>query len=285
MSDPTEGLPFHHVYLRPDKPLRDSEKARTRLAAYADKYVSASRRARSSDTIDYLGDFLEIRLGISLPVGYQEPLGRFFRAGNLPNVLSAITDIAHWLRIDSRDAADRWLNFVKTVFEEEHLGYRLDTKGGVRLLVDEHYERNRASTVALLGDNRYGAVRGEFEKSDEFLTEGKTKEAVRALFEAIETLTKLMANDAFSALGPNEVDKYIRPIVASLYNADDVARGSANQLLVGFRNWINSAQPYRHGQHAVEPVDPPMGLTVALISTGTSYLRWLLEIDQQRQKT
>jgi hypothetical protein len=279
-DDPTDGLPYSHVYLRPGRPQSDSKTARIRLAAYAESNVPYGS-VRHPNTSLFV--FFQLHFGIELPVQYAEPLGQLFRADELSHVLDAVTVVTLWLRRHDSRSAEKWAAFVKQVFEEEHLGYRLDSQGGVRLLVDEHYERNRTSTVSLLGQSRYGAVRDEFENCDKFLTEGHTREAVAALFVAVEILSKLMTNGAISLLGVTEVNKKIRPLVELAYDNDVVARTSAGQLLTGLCDWINSAQPYRHGQHIKEPADPPMSLTVALISIGTSYLRWLVEVDQAQR--
>jgi len=261
IDDPTDGLPFSHVYLRSERPLQDSERARIRLAGYAELNVPIAPPGFDHRDLMRLDQFLKVRHGIVLPSGYGGPLlGKFFRIGELPRVLDAITGVAVWLRMADRTKAEKWLAFVKQVFEEEHLGYRLDSRGGVRRRVDEQYERNRASTVVLLDQSRYGAVRDEFENSDKFLTEGKTKEAVVALYVAVEILSKLMTSRGISQLGSKEVNAYIRPIVENTYASDEVARTSANRLLTGLCDWINSAQGYRHGQHTEEPAPPPMDL-------------------------
>ncbi|MFH7202686.1 hypothetical protein ACHWGV_29035, partial [Klebsiella pneumoniae] len=42
-------------------------------------------------------------------------------------------------------------------------------------------------------------------------------------------------------------------------------------------DWIKGAHFYRHGQGVTEPAPPPMDLSVAYVSTGAAYLRWLVE--------
>jgi len=50
-------------------------------------------------------------------------------------------------------------------------------------------------------------------------------------------------------------------------------------LFAGFADWVDAVHNYRHGQGLPEPVAPPIDLTVYMLSSGASFLRWLVTID------
>ena len=55
---------------------------------------------------------------------------------------------------------------------------------------------------------------------------------------------------------------------------------AATKFLDGLIGWVRSIHEYRHGQEVEEPAPPPLGLAVAMVSSGATYLRWLAELDQ-----
>lgn len=50
---------------------------------------------------------------------------------------------------------------------------------------------------------------------------------------------------------------------------------------MGSPEWVDGMHNYRHGQDVPDPVAPPMDLAVYIFSSGTSFLRWLVEIDKK----
>jgi hypothetical protein len=63
-----------------------------------------------------------------------------------------------------------------------------------------------------------------------------------------------------------------------VYANNQPAIDAGTQLLNGIKDWINAAQPYRHGQEVKEPAEPPIEFVVAFLSSGAAYLRWLVEL-------
>ena len=272
------GKRFSFLYLERGKPVQDSERFRKRLSMFAIKTLE-----------DYQSRFYELtalELGVTIDQKSYEPyFSAFFERSELRDLLDAITLIRHELvRRKRKDLADRWVYFVERVFDEENLGYRVDDGGGVHYFIDEEFERSRVAALHCLANPKYAAVAAAFDDAHRNLDEdpADTKGAVRAVFEAMETLAKLMVEgNKISRLGPNAVERHIRPIVQGTYEDERVALDAANQLLTGLSDWINSAQLYRHGQKVKEPAEPPLGLTVAIVSSGATYLRWLVELDQR----
>jgi hypothetical protein len=73
----------------------------------------------------------------------------------------------------------------------------------------------------------------------------------------------------------------MEPRVQKLYAADPVATMAGARLAQSFADWVDAAHPYRHGQKSEEPVEPPEELAVLLVSQGASFVRWLVDLDQQ----
>ena len=53
-------------------------------------------------------------------------------------------------------------------------------------------------------------------------------------------------------------------------------------LVDALADWINAAHFYRHGQGSEEPVQPPLELAIAMVSSGGSFLRWIADLDAKR---
>jgi hypothetical protein len=175
-----------------------------------------------------------------------------------------------------------WSEFVKRVFLEENLAYKLDDLGGVHPLRDIEYEHNVAATIAGLNDARYAGVRTAFEaargKLDRISPD--TKGAIRDAFEAAETLTKLITATG-KALDAGFVRAEVQTRVQRLYQKDSVAARTGASVVEGFADWVNAAHPYRHGHEAEMPVHPPLELAILLVSQAASFIRWLADVDQQ----
>jgi hypothetical protein len=57
------------------------------------------------------------------------------------------------------------------------------------------------------------------------------------------------------------------------------------QLLNGFKDWIDAAHNYRHEAGREGPSQPPLTLTVQMVSVGASFLRWLGDLDAIEQQS
>lgn len=139
-----------------------------------------------------------------------------------------------------------------------------------------------------MSPDRYGAVRDQLDASHSALdmVPPNTRDALQRIFEAAETLFKLVcASKKPPRLTSNEVDRSLRQLITDLYGSGSDEANAANQLLTGFGNWVNAIQSYRHGQEEELRGHPPIDLTVALVSQGANYLRWLAEIDQRQNQS
>jgi hypothetical protein len=103
--------------------------------------------------------------------------------------------------------------------------------------------------------------------------------ACRSIFEAVEIAVKALFPQAgIARLGAAEVEWNVHPKVLERFSDDEPARNAAKGTMSAFKAWVIGLQPYRHGQHAPDPVKPPLALAVALISSGASHLRFLVEV-------
>lgn len=271
------GERFSHVYVARGTPTRDSQRFRHRLGAFYHEHLRDYRNSFANS--------ISRELGVSVPlVGINWSIDKFFREAGLRDVLDAITLIwRELMRMRQQQLSGRWLEFVERTLEEENLGYRVDASAGVHYFVDEEFEQNRVATIERLASSRYAAVLSEFESAHQKLDEhpSDTKGAVRAAFEAVEILSKLMVGEnRMRRLTAHEINNHLRPIVEDAYEEEAVALTAANKFLDGLIDWVSSIHEYRHGQEVQEPAPPPPGLAVAMVSSGATYLRWLAELDQ-----
>lgn len=265
-KDQPEGQLFSRVYLDRGTPARDSPRFRNRLASYCQDQIHIENRRE-------IGALIRRELGITLQHNYY--VSGWFLEPALRDVLDTITLV--WRHCKQRNQHHVWHAFVQRVMREENIGYRLDDEAGVHYYVDEEFERNRFATLENLSDAQYAAVANLFESAHGYLDDGDARAAVRSVFDAVEVLSKQMVGGKkITSLGATNVEKHLKPIARQVYT--DTAWDAANQLLNGLADWINSIQPYRHGQ---KDPHPPMDLAIAMVSSGASYLRWLVEIDQQ----
>jgi hypothetical protein len=171
--------------------------------------------------------------------------------------------------------------FIDRVFREENVRYEVDGYGGVHLYIDVEFQRTRYASIGALDRADMRAAKVACEKCFSALDAipPDTLLACRSMFEALEIGVKaLLPHAGIARLGATEVDRYVRQKVLERYQNDEPARNNANETVNALKAWVNGLQQYRHGQHAPELVKPPLPLAVALISSGASHLRFLVEV-------
>jgi hypothetical protein len=285
MTEPKKGELFSRQYIERGKPLPDKPRWRVRLAEYFGNFLRETYGEKVQKMIP-------TEIGVDVPWipnhGYSVP--QFLRTASIQDVLSAITliyrSMTSWnaskMSFDKHISANIWRDFARRSLLEENLAYTIDDECGVHPLVDLEYERNIASTIASLGIARYAAARSAFEAAQGKLEQNPvdTKGAIRDIFEAAETLTKLITSSG-KALDAGFVKAEVEPRLQKLYAKDAVAQRSSTRSAQSFADWIDAAHPYRHGHGAEEPVAPPLELTVLIASQGASFIRWLVDLDLQ----
>jgi hypothetical protein len=271
-----KGRRFSFVYLERAAPARDSQRWRNRLAAYYWEYLHANYQER-------IRQGLEREAGIEVPYaqrwGYR--VDDLFREGELRDVLDAVTIVYQALGGGGSYSADRWKSFVERSLQEENVGYSLDEQGGVHYFVDEEFERNRASALAVLEQSRYGGVRAALKDAYRHIDSdpADTKASVRSVFEALEILVKQIVET--KNLNKWIVENTLKTRCLMLYQDDPVGGKVVGGLFDSLALWVDALHNYRHGQPGEEPVTPDESLCVHIISAGSSYIRWLARLDDQ----
>jgi len=179
------------------------------------------------------------------------------------------------------DKHDKWKDFVSKVLREENLGYILDKKGGVHFYIDEEFERNRFSTLLMIDKQKYVAVRSAYEDAYRHFDSNPidTKAAVRSLFESLEILVKQMV--VAQNLNKRIVENDLKNKCLQIYNGDETAKLAVSAMFDSFALWVNGIHLYRHGQDDAQPVRPPIDLAIYIMSSGSSFLRWLIELNEK----
>jgi hypothetical protein len=266
---------FSRAYLKEPSALRDSLRFRRRLFGWFSQNLTGSEYLRFAyDVIEELGASIA-------QYKVAGPYETFFIEGELRDVLDSITLMGKVCG-DGRTGDLRV--FVSRAFREESMGYVLNKAGRVRFSVDAEYERSRFSVIDGLGSGRFKAVRASVEDAFEKLDREpfETKAAVRSMFEAVETLCKVLG-DHNEDLNERMIQKRIRPIAIDVYGAtDSSAQSFAEQTVEAFIKWVNAGHRYRHGQKTEEPHDPPLELAVAFLSQGAAYIRFLIDLGGKK---
>lgn len=274
-----EGQRFSLLYLDRSKTLRDSLRFRNRLAAFYWEYLDKFHESQIVNAI-------QLEIGAEVPSGvYGYSVKDFFKKAKLRDLLDSITVIYSVIICSSfKGQAEPWKQFVQRASSEEILGYRLDNKCGVHYFVDEEFERNRFSTLSALDSPRYNASRDAYDMAYQYFDNDPidTKGAVRSIFESIEILVKQMVPT--NNLNKWIVENTLKEKCLEAYANDETARKVISQMFDGLAQWVDAIHNYRHGQADIEPVAPPVNVAVYIISSGTSFLRWLIEINSVLEK-
>jgi hypothetical protein len=208
----------------------------------------------------------------------------FFTDCELRDLLDSITLIHDSiLATEGIRSAIAWRGLIARIFREENVRYQIDDDGIVHFSVDEEFERARLASLSVLQEPRYQNVRALFERVylelDKVPPDGK--EAIRATFAALEGLFRIMFDRA-NRLGSDEIQTYLQPYLERKYAGQMPALNASQKMARSFKEWVTGAHFYRHEQGQEEVVQPPIELAIATVSSGAAYLRWLAELDRNR---
>jgi hypothetical protein len=272
------GERFSALQLEPGDPAQDSDRTRNRVGALF-------RETAFNLQTERLAIYLSRELGVPIPSDgkYSAHWQAFIRECQTRDFLDTITVVHRYLfwHVDE-GTANWWRDVVRQIFAEEHLAYEIDDAGGVHPAVDRAFQGNRAFAVTALQSHRYQNVRDLFEGASTNLTAARPnyKRAWQATFSALEGLFGLMFPHV--RLSVNELERCLRPVVERAYEGDATAQKTAHRMLAGFREWVEASHNYRHQPGAEEPAQPPADIAILAISHGTSLLRWLATLDENR---
>ena len=284
MNSPTSNNNFFtKLYLKqPTVLAMDSSVFRRRLGAWLNDNLGGN-------DVYELSTYLEINAGIEIPANYNyRDVKKLFIENDIHQILDLITHVYNFfIKQDTSRSyhntykKSKWKDFVWKVLEEENLSYTVDSICVVHYKVDQEFEHNKQSTLAGLNNPKYKNIRSSFESAYEDLskTPADTKDAVRSMFDSIESLVKQMVNK--DQLNARIVRSDLKKLILEKYDGDMTAINSVAKVVESFADWVDGIHFYRHGQKYEEIVKPPLDFTVLIISTGSAYLRWLLEVNKE----
>jgi hypothetical protein len=175
-----------------------------------------------------------------------------------------------------------WRDVVKQIFAEEHLAYQIDDVCGVHPAIDQEFQRNMVSAVAVLQSQRYHNISQLIETASTHLSVDPPnyKHAWRAMLSAVEGLFGLMF--PYTRLTDDEIERRLLPVVQGAYERDATAQRAARAMLTGFQQWVEASHIYRHEAGVEDAPPPPADIAILAISHGASLLRWLAGLDENR---
>lgn len=208
---------------------------------------------------------------------------------SLDDVLNVVTVLIEYLpqiTSDQRRVAGFRAELVQQfnrIFEQENVSYRVDSQGGVHFLHDEELIRSAQATIAGLGAPRYANSLDRFESAMKAISsttpDGKT--GIRNVFESAEGLFRVIVPNA-PRLTADQL-ALLDPILQKRYAGDRTAAGAAAKLLASFKDWTESCHFYRHEPGKPDEIaQPPLELSIHLMSVGAAFIRLLIEIDESK---
>lgn len=274
-SDVPEGWLFSEIYLPQPEGLADDTRMRRRLSA-AFKEIGLETALVSA---------VNVRLGIDVPAGsYGYRWNDFFRDVSISDLLDVITLV--WRvysandRGKARPRAPEWVKAVALIFHQQGVRYSIDQLGGVHFFHDRAMEALRSTAVKGLGSPRYKSVEAALQSGLAALdgAEQHPARAIREVFIAVEELFKIMFPDAKRLVG-FEIDERLKPAALESCGDNAPALDATKKLIDALKNWVSAAHNYRHAQGEADPIDPPLHLTIWLVTDALNWLRWLVAID------
>jgi hypothetical protein len=277
-SDIRTGEIFTRYYAVAGAPLSsDSLRFRNRLSGLVSQFWNDMQSPAA---------FVKLEVGIEFPNGYyQTGWDNFIKDGPLGDVLDVVTALFRLANTNSHFSPFRpsaWRASVQRIFDEERLSYQMDAMGGIRFRVDEAFEAERSSAIGVLSAPRYAATRAALDDGFAGFDQSPhdTRAAIRGIFDAAETLFKLMFPNV-ARLGASEVDRELARLLETQYSGASLK--FARMQNKSFREWVNAAHTYRHAQGVEDPDPPALDLALAAVGAGTAFVRWLAMIDQRNQ--
>jgi hypothetical protein len=282
----TSGKRFSLTYLDRGAPVRDSERARFRLAKLTEASIKSGYGKSAHDYTEAVAAIVERELGIRFASkaqngGYYKRWDWFFARVALPDALDTITLLSNymWGHFSLEKKREQFLAEVARIVEEENLAFRIDEDGSVHPMIDTAFAAATHSTIAALNGSRYSATLELFvAMEDGFKKEPPDyTQSIRSVFAANENLFKLMFS--VPRLDAQKAGEKLGPQIQRL-TIEGRQLSSSMKLLEAFKDWINAVHFFRHEAGDESLAQPSSALAVALVSQGAAYLRWLAELDR-----
>lgn len=287
MTETEQGKLFSLLYVSRATPLKDSKKARFRIAKLFENEFpplsSELRRLRKRDHAAQVQNLLESEVGrhFHSKIGIQMYRSWIAYTQKLEAVdfLDAITIITNYLREWKPDRVAVFVLEANRIFNEVNMAFEVDSKGGIHPLVDGAFGAAKQTAIAALSGERHTGTAELVEAIDKKLLQDPVDYigAIRAIFGANENLFKLMfavprldARTAGDKIGPKQQERY---------DGHPTLQRASAKALEGFKDWIDAAHNYRHEQGVVSPTQPSQEIGILLTSQGLGFVRWLAQLD------
>ncbi|QLQ19703.1 MAG: hypothetical protein HZT43_15275 [Exiguobacterium profundum] len=273
------GRRFSQLYLRPEQPVAESKRLRARLVSLFKRYNPVP----SGVLAEYLDDKLGTKLCLSGSGGsflYWDRL----EAAEFRDVLDSITLIGAFVRANAPRMLAEYKREINEVLAEEAAAYRIDSELGVHPAIDLAYEATYDSLVVGLGASGFSAARDHLTRADmELLPAGSNREAIRAAFDAVENIFKMIFRHEPS-LREAAIKNSLLPIIDTLFQ-DDVEKRASRKMAAALQDWTDCCHNYRHEPGHPEQTPPCDDLSVLVVSQGMSFARWLASILERKNST
>ncbi len=184
-----------------------------------------------------------------------------------------------WYRVEERpNWKARLVEEIQSIFDEEHLNYRMAPEGGIHPRVDALFERDRSATIAGLEDPRFTAARVALQNAFAHLKTNQPsgKGLIREVFEATEsTYLTVVGNPRANQLNAQSIDTDLKPMLLARYSSFTDAQDKVDRLLIQFKDWTKTAHPFRHGTAAQQEHEAPVDMAILMASQGMAFIRYL----------
>ena len=271
---------FSRTYLSIETPFSDSIRARFRMASYLNEYYSREHYE--------IGKFIEQELGIkclkrgtaSSFIEWQTLLKEL----DIIDFLDVITAAIRFKpqRKESKDrtiVVHNLLEFTKRVFAEQNLAYRIDDGGGVHPSIDIAFSVLSSGLLRSLTSNGLEAAREHITQAERSLLKGSFdgRQAIRSTFDAAENLLKTLFPD-LTQLNTINITSKLGPYLLSSTKESRIERLASEKLVKSFLDWVEAAHFYRHAAGGAEIEQPSENFTIAIVSQGLSFVRWIADV-------
>jgi hypothetical protein len=261
---------FIYRYMDRSVPRRDSPRFRVRVSAAF---------PREDDLRSKVWVRLRAEAGIDVSTTQWGVLwAHFFEKAPIEEVLTSITLTYLVLRGTAVRRSGEYLQAITSALADEQMGFRIDTHGVIHFAVDEVFEGERVAALAGLDNPVLAAARLAYESVFRHLDHHPpdTLAAVRAMFEAVEIVSRQLC-PPHRNLHANLCRTELRQRCLAVIGGDVVETRVWEEMFKGMVEWVSALHHYRHGQP--EATTPPTNaLAVYVVSSGTAYLRLLVEV-------
>jgi hypothetical protein len=276
---PKVGEFFSRNYLRSENMLSDDPRSRHRIVAYLKEYFVG----KSAE----VGRHVEKKLGIKCVEGSSYPyvdwegfLGKLPTVDFLDVLTATMQFRPNYTTMSGRIAVKHDLvDYIRRVFSEQNLAYRIDDKGGIHPLIDAEFTSNTNSIIRNLTELSLTAALAHVQAADRAMMPQMFdgRQAIRSTFDAVENLLKVI-DPKKTQLGATQARDTLGNFLVVVDRASPEEGRATTKLIEALADWVDAAHNYRHAPGGAEPSQPSEAFTVAFVSQGFSYIRWICDL-------